>query len=120
MSACRLGVAPTLNLARLDLASLKLVVHCADMGSISAAAPACHLSLMGASERLRRLEDAFGKPLFLRHRRGLEPTDAGRAVVLAGQQILLRIEQLSTEVHLLKTSNVVANQNCGRRGKTSE
>jgi hypothetical protein len=43
-----------LNLRSIDLVSLRLLVHCREHGSISAAASYSNLSVMGASVRLRR------------------------------------------------------------------
>ena len=54
------------NLRRLDLLSPEPLVQCAALGSVSAAAQRCSLPVLGASERLRRLEGTFGKPLFHR------------------------------------------------------
>lgn len=65
-----------LNLARLDLLSIRLVVLCADLGTLSKAARA-NLSVAGASHRLSAFEDRLGARLFDRGRRGLHLTAAG-------------------------------------------
>ena len=83
-----------MNLHRLDLASIQLVVLCAREGSLSAAARQCHLSLSGASHRLKSFEDAMGHPVFQRHRRGLRVTPQGRHVVYCSAQLLAWIERL--------------------------
>ena len=77
-----------MNLQRLDLASIRLVVLCAESGSLSEAARRCHLSLSGASHRLKAFEDAVGEPVFQRHRRGLRITTRGRHVVYCGMRLL--------------------------------
>jgi DNA-binding transcriptional LysR family regulator len=71
---------PAPNLSRLDLVSLRLVMLCAELGSLSAAAGVAHLSVSGASHRLSQIEDAFGAALFVRHRRGLTATREGQVV----------------------------------------
>lgn len=65
------------NLARLDLVSIRLVLLCAQHGSLSHAAPYANLSLTGASHRLAALEDRLGTKLFDRGHRGLRLTASG-------------------------------------------
>jgi len=88
----------TINLARLDLPTLRLVILCAEAGTLSAAADACHMSVSGASHKLSRLEESLGTRLFERHRHGLEPTAAGRAVARASHAVLGTINQMALEV----------------------
>lgn len=103
------------NLSRLDLVSLRLAVCCAEMDSISAAAAACHFSVMGASERLRRLEDAFGRALFYRGRRGVAPTEAGQVLVAHGKSILSSVERMAAAVSSAPASSGPHKPNTGRR-----
>jgi molybdenum-dependent DNA-binding transcriptional regulator ModE len=79
-----------LNLAGVDLVSIRLVVLCADCGSLSAAARRGNMSLPTASHRLASLEDFFKARLFERNHRGLQLTDAG-AVFVSHARILLQI-----------------------------
>ena len=83
------------NLARLDLVSLRLVHLCAELGSLSAAAEAAHLSLSGASGRLARLENAYGHKLFLRQARGLEPTVQGRVLAHHVRRLLDQLDEMN-------------------------
>ena len=108
-----------INPARFDLVSLKLVLHLEQAGSIAAAAEQCHLSLMNASARLRRLEDALGRRLFTRHRRGVEPTPAGRAVARAGAEVLNTVNMMALEVSLAREAASTLKENPGRRGRAS-
>lgn len=105
------------NLRRLDLVSLQLLVHCREHGSISAAASHSNLSVMGASERLRRFENALGKPLFVRHRRGLEPTEAGLLAIRAARTVLDVIFDMGAAVGATEPAANRAGANSGRRGK---
>jgi len=76
------------NLARLDLVSLRLVLQCTELGSLSLAAGACNLSLSGASGRVARIEQAYGRKLFIRHSRGLAPTVEGVIVAQHARRVL--------------------------------
>lgn len=97
----RSAMLTSINLHRLDLPSLRLVVECTRAGSLSAAAQVCHMSVSGASHKLARLEEGLGAALFLRHRRGLAATEAGRRVALASLEIF---ESLDAMARLLEES----------------
>ncbi|HET6829437.1 MAG TPA: LysR family transcriptional regulator [Ramlibacter sp.] len=83
-----------LNLQRLDLASVRLVVLCAELGSLSEAAKRCHLSVSGASHRLTAFEEAMGFDVFVRHRRGLRVSARGARTVYCCTQLLSWASQL--------------------------
>jgi DNA-binding transcriptional LysR family regulator len=87
-----------LNLQRLDLATVQLVVLCAELGSLSEAAKRCHLSVSGASHRLKAFEDALGFEVFVRHRRGLRLTARGARTVHCGAQLLSWAQQMHADV----------------------
>jgi molybdenum-dependent DNA-binding transcriptional regulator ModE len=82
------------NLARINLESIRLVVLCAETGSLSAAARLAHLSVSGASHRLSFLEESLGTKLFERHRRGLRATRGGQMVASNGRLMLGLVEHL--------------------------
>lgn len=83
-----------MNIARLDLVSIRLAVLCAESGSLSAAAKRAHCSVPAGSQRLSALEDALGKTLFVRDHRGLQPTKAGELLVHHAKIILGHLEML--------------------------
>lgn len=56
---------------------LKTFTTVAEAGSLSAAAALVHLSQSTVSEQMRKLEARAGVPLFVRSKRGVEPTPAG-------------------------------------------
>lgn len=60
-----------------DFDQLKTFTAVAEAGSLSAAAPLLHLSQSTVSEQVRKLEVRAGVPLFVRSKRGVEPTPAG-------------------------------------------
>ena len=90
--------APPYNLARFDLVSIRLVVDCVRLGSLSAASREAHLALAAASRRIRELEDAVGEPLFARHGRGVLPTAAGRVFARHAVGLLQSLEQMGSEL----------------------
>lgn len=89
-----------MNLARIDLVSLRLVVLCAEAGTLSAAARQAHLSLSGASHKLCTLEDALGTALFERRPRGLHPTRAGELVAGHARLMLGTLDHLTQKLSM--------------------
>lgn len=108
-----------INLSRFDLVSMRLLLECMRCGSISAAAVHCHLSVMGASARLQRLEETLGKALFHRNRGGLEVTAAGVVAVRWAETILLSVQSMLDDVGATEASAPTLVPNPGRRGKAS-
>lgn len=64
----------------LDFEALQLLVHVADLGSISAAARAARISQPAASKRIKALETRLRLELLDRRSRGAQLTDHGRMV----------------------------------------
>lgn len=83
---------------RLDLTSLNLVLAIADTRSITRGAEREHLALAAASKRLSDLESRLGVALFERHARGVEPTEAGRALVRHVRSLHAQLHALESEV----------------------
>ncbi len=69
------------------LKHLRFVESAARLGSFAAAAEANNVTPPAVTMQIRQLEDDIGLPLFDRNARGLEPTAAGREVLLAAQRI---------------------------------
>ncbi|ROO28166.1 LysR family transcriptional regulator [Salinisphaera orenii] len=67
-----------------------------ETGSLSEAAQRCHISQPSMSASLQRLEEDVDKQLFIRHARGLTPTESGRRL----QQYATRILQTVDEARL--------------------
>lgn len=55
-----------MNFAGIDVVSIRLVVACAELGSLSAAALHANISLSCASHRLTTVESRFGARFFMR------------------------------------------------------
>ncbi|MBJ9896707.1 LysR substrate-binding domain-containing protein [Burkholderia cenocepacia] len=73
---------------KLDLDVLAMVVAVADSGSFAQGAQAVHRSPSAVSMQIRTLEDALGKPLFIRDTRNVTATDDGRMLADYGRRML--------------------------------
>ena len=83
---------------RFDLISLNLALAVADTRSITRGAEREHLALAAASKRLSDLEARLGVSLFERRARGVEPTEAGRALVRHVRSLQANLHALESEV----------------------
>lgn len=83
---------------RLDLNDLRLFLHIADSGSITAGAERAHLALASASARIRGMEDALGVALLTRERRGVQLTEAGRALLHHARTVQQQMDKLRDEM----------------------
>lgn len=83
---------------RYDLVDLKLFVHAVEAGSITAGALRSHLALASASARLRGMEELLGLALLRRNRQGVEPTEAGRALLRHARTILQQAEVMHADL----------------------
>lgn len=106
---------------RFDLLSLNLVLAIAETGSLTRAAEREHLALAAASKRLSDLESRLGVTLFERRARGVEITDAGRALVRHIRSLNASLHALESEVveyargikgHLRLAANTSAISEC--------
>ncbi len=83
---------------RFDLTTLHLVLAIADTRSITRGAERENLALAAASKRLSDLETRLGVALFERRARGVEPTEAGRALVRHVRSLNVQLHALESEV----------------------
>lgn len=83
---------------KFDLTDLRLCLLVAEAGSITGGAERAHLTLASASARIRGLEETLGVALFMRHRQGVLPTPAGRALLAHARRVLAQIEQMRGEL----------------------
>jgi DNA-binding transcriptional LysR family regulator len=106
---------------RFDLVTLNLVLAIAESGNITRAAEREHLALAAASKRLKDLETRLGVALFERRARGVEPTEAGRALVRHIRRLNASLHALESEVvefsrgikgHLRVAANAAAIAEC--------
>ncbi|MGK9164753.1 LysR family transcriptional regulator [Inquilinus limosus] len=83
---------------RFDLTDLRLFLHVAEAGSITAGAEWANLALASASARIRGMEAAAGTALLRRGRRGVAPTPAGQAVLHHARLVLQQMERMRGEL----------------------
>ncbi|GAA4341493.1 LysR substrate-binding domain-containing protein [Variovorax defluvii] len=83
----------------LDLATLRVIVAAAELGSISAAGDRLQLAVAAASTRITALEEALGLRVFERSTRGVRLTPAGQMLVRRGREILADADRLSVDLH---------------------
>ncbi|CAJ0736590.1 HTH-type transcriptional regulator CynR [Ralstonia edaphis] len=86
------------RIVRFDLTDLRLFLHTAEAGSITAGAERAHLTLASASARIRGMEDTLGVPLLTRNRRGVETTAAGRTLVHHARVVLQQMDRMRGEL----------------------
>lgn len=83
---------------RFDLTDLRLFLAVAEAGSITHGAAEVGLSLPAASERLRDMEALAGVGLLERGRRGVNPTEAGDALLHHARQIVSQVTRMHGEI----------------------
>jgi len=83
---------------RMDLTTLNLVLAIEQTRSITRGAEREHLALAAASKRLSDLESRLGVQLFERRARGVEPTEACRALVRHIRALHASLHALESEV----------------------
>jgi len=81
-----------------DLDSLALFVQAAEMGNLTRAAEASHITAPAASRRLALLEHQFKTQLFERHSRGLQPTPAGERLLVMARELISGVHQMRAEM----------------------
>lgn len=78
---------------KLDLDVLEMVVAVAEAGSFARAAETLHRSPSAVSMQIKTIEEALGKPLFVRTTRNVALTDDGRTLVDFGRRMLAMREE---------------------------
>lgn len=82
----------------MDTRRLYSFVKIVDAGSITRAADILHIAQPALSQQVSMLESQFGQQLLIRSKRGIAPTEAGRALYRHAQLILRQVEQAQAEV----------------------
>lgn len=82
----------------MDLTSLRFFVETARQRSISKAAASLGVVQPALTRRIQLLEESLGARLLMRHRRGVEPNEAGLLVLERAEVILRLVHQLETEI----------------------
>jgi LysR family nitrogen assimilation transcriptional regulator len=82
----------------MDTRRLHAFVKIVDIGSLTRAAAILHIAQPALSQQIVALETHFGKQLLVRSKRGVVPTDAGRALYRHAQVMLRQLEQAETDI----------------------
>jgi LysR family transcriptional regulator, nitrogen assimilation regulatory protein len=88
----------------MDTRRLHAFVKIIDVGSITRASAILHIAQPALSQQVAALETHFGKPLLLRSKRGVVPTEAGRVLYRHGQLMLRQLEQAQADIASTSTS----------------
>ena len=80
----------------------------ARLESFTQAAEELHLTQSAISHQIRELEEHFGRPLFLRRNRRVEPTPEGRRLLETLSRVFDAMEVACKEVRLSPTAQVLA------------
>ena len=82
----------------MDIRRLRAFVKIVDIGSITRASSVLHIAQPALSQQIAALETHFGKPLLLRSKRGVVPTEAGKVFYKHCQLILKQLDQAEQEI----------------------
>ena len=88
----------------MDTRRLHAIVKIVDIGSLTRAAAILHIAQPALSQQIVALETHFGKQLLVRSKRGVVPTDAGRALYRHAQVMLRQLEQAKTDIESAGTT----------------
>lgn len=69
-----------------------------DIGSITRASAILHIAQPALSQQIAALETHFGKPLLLRSKRGVVPTEAGKVLYRHCQMIIRQMDQAEQDI----------------------
>src|SRR4051794_7992197 len=87
----------------IELRLLRSFAVVAEEGHMGNAATRLFISQPALSQQIRVLEDQVGLPLFVRHPRGLDLTEAGQVLLGEARELLGRSERLERTVEELRT-----------------
>ena len=82
----------------MEMHQLRYFAKVADLGNVTRAAEACHVSQPSLSQQISKLERELGQPLFERLGRGVRLTEAGKLFKRYSDQILSLTEDARTRV----------------------
>jgi len=86
----------------MELRQLRYFIAVAERLSFSRAAEQLHVTVPPLSRQIRQLEDEFNVPLFVRDRRHVALTDAGRALLREARALVVQSAHVSDSVRLAK------------------
>ncbi|MEM9261381.1 MAG: LysR family transcriptional regulator, partial [Bacteroidota bacterium] len=90
----------------IEIKHLRLIQTIAEVGSMSKAARALHLTQSALSHQLRQLEDHLGLPVFYRRKGQLHFTPAGKEFSEMSKDILANLSQLESRITEIKEQHL--------------
>jgi len=78
----------------MEISQLRTLLHVAELGSLSRAAERLRIAQPALSRQVRLLEAELGVPLFVRHGRGMVPTEHGHEVLKHAQRVIAELEEI--------------------------
>lgn len=90
----------------MELSDLKIFIDVVQNQSISRAAAGLHMGQPAVSQRIMALESEIGKPLFVRHRRGVRLTEPGKLFLEYAQRVTGLVEEGTEAVRNVGASAV--------------
>lgn len=82
----------------MDLRKLHSFVKIIDIGSITRASAILHIAQPALSQQVAALEAHYGKPLLVRSKRGVVPTEAGKVLYRHSQLILRQMDEAELDI----------------------
>lgn len=87
----------------MDLKQLRTFIRVAEAGSLSRASDRMRLAQPALSRQIKMLETEIGTPLFDRHARGMELTEAGRELLTRVSGLVRQLEQCIDDIGAMPT-----------------
>lgn len=82
----------------MDIRKLHSFAKIIDIGSITRASAILHIAQPALSQQIAALESHYGKPLLVRSKRGVVPTEAGKVLYRHSQLILRQMDAAELEI----------------------
>lgn len=82
----------------MDIRKLHSFVKIIDIGSITRASAILHIAQPALSQQVAALEAHYGKPLLVRSKRGVVPTEAGKVLYRHSQLILRQMDEAELDI----------------------
>lgn len=82
----------------MDLRSLRYFIHAVELGSITAAAEACHVAQPSITHAIAQLEQEFETTFLIRSRKGVTPTEKGVDFYEKAKSLLQHAQFIEEEV----------------------
>jgi len=90
----------------MELRQIRYFIAVAEQLSYCKAAKQLHVSISPLSRQIRQLEEEFGVSLFVRDRRRVELTDAGRLFLQEAKSLIRQTANLSEQLRLAKAGEI--------------